>query len=374
MYEDDDVDESKLTETQRAMLAAKRKQREEDEKWFEEYMVEVAEKREQENAELEELKSRIEERRAQRVEEDEQRQEYARQAAERHKQEEEEKKNKQEEAKRKKQAAREKKQAMMQGGMGGAMKAGTGPAARKFTVVKKQVVGDDGEVKEVEEKVEDVDSVDPHKEAYMAKFKVALETDEMDTCSLRMRIKGMHEQIIIAEAQRYDLEERAKLQKMDFNELKERQKQQLKKKAQKLGLDPEQFASAKHPQKVKTQNAYDRVIDSRGYDDRKNYYQRAPPPPKAVAHGTGRPPSDWGRTYNSEEIQHVRKMLEENPPKYQELEPIEGAKPPVKPIPLSIPAADETAPEPAPAAAAPAPAAPAPAAAEPAAEEVAAEE
>jgi hypothetical protein len=363
MYEEEEIDESKLTETQRAMLAAKRKQQAEDEKWFEEYMVEVAEKREQEAAELEELKARIEERRAQRIEEDEQRQEYARQAAERHKQEEEEKKAKLEEAKRKKQAAREKKQAMMAGGMGNVGAAPPKGAGRSFKIVKKQVQAEDGTVTEVEEKVDAAGGPDPHKEALMAKYKQPLDLDDADCTSLRMRIKGLHEQLLHAESARYDLEERVKVQNMDFKELNERNKQQLKKKAQKLGLDPEEFANAKHPPKVKTQNAYDRVIDSRGYEDRKKYYLRQPPPPKAIAHGTARPPPQWGRTYNAEEIQNVRKYLEENPPKYQELEPVEGAKPPVKPIPLKVP--EETAEAPPPA---DEPAAPEPAAAEPAPE------
>jgi len=369
MYEDDDVDESKLTETQRAMLAAKRKQREEDEKWFEEYMVEVEERRAQENAELEELKQRIEERRAERIEEDMKRQEYANQAAERHKQEEEERKAKQEEAKRKKAEARAKKQALMAGGMNAVQQPVPGKKGRSFQIVKKQVQGEDGEIKEVEVQEESAPGVDPHKEAYMAKFSAPLELDDMDCSSLRMRIKGMHENIIQLEAARYDLEERHKVQLMDFRELKEREKQQLRKKATKMGLDPEEFANAKHPPKVKVQNAYDRVIDSRGYEDRKKYYLKGAKPPKAIAHGTGRPPADWGRTYKAEEIQIVRKHLEENPPKYQELEPVEGAKPPVKPIPLSVPAEDAVsdAPAPEPEAAAPAPA-PEPAAAEPAPE------
>merc|ERR1712079_913174 len=65
-----------------------------------------------------------------------------------------------------------------------------------------------------------------------------LELDGMDSEALKEKGKELWEQIIKLETEKYDLEEKVKRQDYDLKELKERQRQQNKQKAIKLGLDP----------------------------------------------------------------------------------------------------------------------------------------
>merc|ERR1711971_74234 len=66
-----------------------------------------------------------------------------------------------------------------------------------------------------------------------------LELDGMDSEDLKSTAKELWEMIVKLETERYDLEERTRRQDYDLKELKERQRQQNKQKAIKLGLDPE---------------------------------------------------------------------------------------------------------------------------------------
>merc|ERR1712112_674067 len=68
------------------------------------------------------------------------------------------------------------------------------------------------------------------------------------------------------------LEERQKRQDYDLKELKERQKQQLRAKALKKGLDPEAL-TGKYPPKIRMYYKYERRTDTRSYDDRKKMYE-----------------------------------------------------------------------------------------------------
>merc|ERR1711915_558552 len=74
------------------------------------------------------------------------------------------------------------------------------------------------------------------------------------------------------ETEKYDFQERMKRQDYDLKELRERQKQQLRHKAMKKGLDPEAL-TGKHPPKIQTASKFERRPDSRTYDDKKKLFE-----------------------------------------------------------------------------------------------------
>merc|ERR1711884_403862 len=61
-------------------------------------------------------------------------------------------------------------------------------------------------------------------------------------------------------------------QERDLQELKERQKAQLRQKALKKGLDPEALVG-KYPPMIRMYSKYERRTDTRTYDDRKKLYE-----------------------------------------------------------------------------------------------------
>merc|ERR1712226_1002072 len=71
---------------------------------------------------------------------------------------------------------------------------------------------------------------------------------------------------------KYDYEQRRITQDYELNELKERQKAQLRQKALKKGLDPEAF-SGKYPPPIRMYSKYERRTDTRTYEDRKKLYE-----------------------------------------------------------------------------------------------------
>merc|ERR1712007_148095 len=61
-------------------------------------------------------------------------------------------------------------------------------------------------------------------------------------------------------------------QERDLQELKERQKAQLRQKALKKGLDPEALVG-KYPPMIRMYSKYERRTDTRTYEDRKKLYE-----------------------------------------------------------------------------------------------------
>lgn len=262
--------------------------------------------------------------------------EKARQADERRRKEEEEMRARSEAERKKRDEDRKKRLAAVAGSLAGAhVKPGAG---RNFVIPKREKTDSAGPIGPSKGPSKE------EKEAAKKAFVGALMRRKMDPSALlendlKKQIVNIHKQICKLEAEKYDLEKRQQSQEYDLKELHEREKQAARNKAIKKGLDPNEAMESPHPPKINVASKHDRQVDRRSYGDRRNLYEHPvrPKPPK-VAHGTPRPPPDWGRCAN-EELEMLRKNLE--PPKYIEEVPTEGAKPPVKFIPLRLPNDDD---------------------------------
>merc|ERR1711963_395072 len=99
-----------------------------------------------------------------------------------------------------------------------------------------------------------------------------LDLDSMDTDDLKDKAKELFNIVIALETDKYDYEQRRITQDYELNELKERQKAQLRQKALKKGLDPEAF-SGKYPPPIRMYSKYERRTDTRTYEDSKKLYE-----------------------------------------------------------------------------------------------------
>merc|ERR1711956_9936 len=96
--------------------------------------------------------------------------------------------------------------------------------------------------------------------------------EEMNQSGLGDKASEFWKRIVKLETEKYDLEMRMNRQDYDIRELRERQKQQLRQKALKKGLDPEAL-TGKHPPKIQTASKFERRPDSRTYDDKKKLFE-----------------------------------------------------------------------------------------------------
>merc|ERR1712192_249299 len=95
-----------------------------------------------------------------------------------------------------------------------------------------------------------------------------LDLADMDTDDLKAKATELFNIVIQLETDKYDYEQKRQQQERDLQELKERQKAQLRQKALKKGLDPEALVG-KYPPMIRMYSKYERRTDTRTYEDRK---------------------------------------------------------------------------------------------------------
>merc|ERR1719392_640216 len=94
-----------------------------------------------------------------------------------------------------------------------------------------------------------------------------LDLESMDSDDLKSKATELFNIVIQLETDKYDYEQKRQQQERDLQELKERQKAQLRQKALKKGLDPEALVG-KYPPMIRMYSKYERRTDTRTYEDR----------------------------------------------------------------------------------------------------------
>uniref|UniRef100_A0A8R1TUL9 Uncharacterized protein n=1 Tax=Onchocerca volvulus TaxID=6282 RepID=A0A8R1TUL9_ONCVO len=238
-------DEKNMTEAEKAMMVAKRRQIEEETTKLQEYEEKRRVEREREEEELRKLKEKKERRKLEREEEERQFQERLRQEEERRKQEEDERRAKMEAEKRKKEDEKRKRQQML---LSQFTNTTPGQTGRNFIIPQKsdktdkfgnivQAKQEMGMTKEQQEEA---------KRNHLVSVKHTIEFENVTPAKLREKIHQLHQRICKLEADKYDLEKRHERQEYDLRELNERQRQVARNKALKKGLGPTD-ASSRHP-------------------------------------------------------------------------------------------------------------------------------
>ncbi|KAF7626105.1 hypothetical protein Mgra_00009713 [Meloidogyne graminicola] len=331
-------EEKELTEAEIAMIEARKRHEAEEEAKMVGYEERRKQEMEQLDKELNELKEQHKRRLEERKKEEAEMAAIRKQDEERRRKEEEQRKLRADEEKAKKEAERHKRQMMMAGSFIGGT---TGEKGVRNFVIEKRGDGEDklglksegGPRRKGPSAAEAAEA----KRNYMAIVNRPVDVSNMLPNDIKAKIKQLYARIVKLEGEKYDLEKRKGRQEYDLKELSERQKQAARQKALNTGVDPTEVDDSNFPPKVRVASKFDRKTDRREYGERREMFENpnAPSEPE-IAHGSGRPPSEWGRK-ELEELEQIRKNLE--PPKYMEQVKAEGeaARPPVPIIPLQIP-------------------------------------
>ncbi|EFO21854.2 troponin [Loa loa] len=279
-------DEKDMTEAEKAMMVAKRRQMEEETVKLQKYEEKRRVEREREEEELRKLKEKKERRKLEREEEERQFQERFEQEEERRKQEEEERKTKIEAEKRKKEDEKRKRQRVL---LSQFVNTAAGQTGRNFVIPQKSDKANKfGNIVQAKQEMSMTKvQQEEAKRNYLLSVKRIIEFGKVAPTELREKIRQLHQRICKLEADKYDLEKRHERQEYDLRELNERQRQVARNKALKKGLDPAD-TNSRHPPKVSIVSKYDRQIDRRNFTERRAMFENktaypcfpnVPPPP-----------------------------------------------------------------------------------------------
>merc|ERR1712058_21407 len=219
--------------------------------------------REKEEDELSKLKEKQAKRKEIRLEQEKKLNQAKREEEEKMKKEEAERKAKEAEEKKKRlEEAEAKRQEMLE-----AQKAQKAEMADK----KKSTAG--GEVNDARKELSKTkEQLEEEKKIALSIRIKPLELEAMDSDEIKAKAEELFKIIIQLETDKYDYEQKRVTQDYELNELKERQKAQLRAKALKKGLDPDAFCG-KYPPPIRMYSKYERRTDTRTYEDRKKLYE-----------------------------------------------------------------------------------------------------
>ena len=227
-----------------------------------EYISEWRKTREKEEEELQKLKEKQAKRKEIRAEQEKKLNQQKKEEEEKLRKEEAEKKAKEAEEKKKRlEEAEAKRQQMLE-----AQKAGKAEGGNK-----KGGAGD-GVGDKMREMTKTKEQLEEEKKIALSIRIKPLDLEPMDSDELKSKVEELFKTVIQLETDKYDYEQRKVTQDYELQELKERQKAQLRQKALKKGLDPDAFCG-NHPPPIRMYSKYERRTDTRSYEDRKKLYE-----------------------------------------------------------------------------------------------------